>query len=64
MTHNKAFKKYYISLIVVDKSFLLDYRKRGRLRRATVVVYNKRLRWMINKTRHTLGPLKNKNMDS
>lgn len=64
MTHNKAFKKYYISLIVVDKSFLLDYRKRGRLRRATVVAYNKRLRWRINKTRHTLGPLENYGADS
>lgn len=63
MTHNKAFKKYYISLIVVDKSFLLDYRKRGILRRTTVIAYNKRLRWKINKTRHTLRSLKNENMD-
>jgi len=59
----RAFKKYYISLIVVDESFMLDYRKRGRLRRATVIAYNKRLRCIINKTIHTLGPLKNSNMD-
>ena len=64
MIIHKVFKKYYISLILIDKSFMLDYKKRGRLRRVVTMTYNKRLQWRLNKRRYTLRYSKNVDTDS
>jgi hypothetical protein len=48
-----AFKKYYIVTFIKWNGrfkFTLNYRTRGRIRRATLVRFNKRLIWRRNKT--------------
>ena len=55
MIHTQVFKKYYIATINnVDGRYkhILNYRTRGRVSRALLVKYNKRVRGGINKTIH------------
>jgi hypothetical protein len=63
MVIHNIFKKYYISLILVDKSFMSNYKKRGRLRRVITLTYNKRLQWRLNKRRYILKYSKNIDTD-